>query len=89
MSCFLFAIFFLVLRSSLDEVNARISPAWILVFWVSRRIMMGQPRKPVELADDLRAMIADSVTTEDRRQEAREKLTQLETKGFIYVIDPI
>jgi len=51
--------------------------------------MMGQPRKPVELADDLRAMIADSVTTEDRRQEAREKLTQLETKGFIYVIDPI
>jgi hypothetical protein len=79
-SCACFAILFLILRLSLGETNARISPAWILVFWVSRWIMARKRRAPAQLAHDLRAMIADPATSEDRRQLAREKLAQLEAK---------
>jgi hypothetical protein len=79
-NCACFAILFLILRLSLGETNARISPAWILVFWVSRWIMARKRRAPAQLAHDLRAMITDPATSEDRRQLACEKLAQLEAK---------
>ena len=76
-SCAVFAVTFLVVRSALGEVDARISPAWILVFIVSRAIMMGGKR--ADLIRRLHAMIADENTPDDRRALAREKLRQLET----------
>lgn len=75
-SCAIFAVAFLVIRSALDEANARISLAWILVFLVSRAIMMSGKR--AELVRRLQVMIADPATTGEHRALATEKLSQLE-----------
>jgi hypothetical protein len=86
--CTFLAILFLILRLNLGEANAKISPAWILVFWVCRRIMMGKRRAPAQLARDLRVMIADPATPEDRRQLASEKLSLLEAKSLKHPTRP-
>lgn len=80
LSCLFFAIVFLVLKGILGEVNPRMSPAWVLVFFAQRWIMTHGSKSDEELVTGLCAMIADPATAEDRRQLAREKLARLEAK---------
>lgn len=72
----IFAIGFMVVRVETGG-NEGISPAWLLVFLVSRAIMMRR-RDLNGLASRLREMIADPATTDERRTLASEKLEKLE-----------
>lgn len=64
-SCVTFAILALILKGVAGEPNPRISPAWILVFIVSRWIMIRGDRQPVEgrpLKSDSPRNIGDSAS---------------------------
>lgn len=78
-SCLLFAITSVVVRSALGEQNPRVSLAWFLAFWVSRGIMLHQPkRKREEPADELPKTIADSKALDDQREPAKDTLLKLD-----------
>lgn len=73
-TCFFFAIFFLIVKSSLGG-EERISTAWILVFIVSRSIMVRGSKGRV--VAKLRAMLADPEAQSDSKEWARTQLVQL------------
>ena len=73
-TCIFFAILFLIVKSSLGG-EQRISPAWILVFFVSRAIMMRGSKGRV--VAKLRNMLADPETQSDRKEWARTQLARL------------
>lgn len=73
-TCIFFAILFLIVKSSLGG-EQRISPAWILVFFVSRAIMMRGSKGRV--IAKLRSVLADSETQSDHKEWARAQLARL------------
>lgn len=81
LSCVVFAFGFLLARSAAGETDARISPAWILVFIVSRWIMMRGTKPHLgreEIVFKLREMIADPQTSGEKRSWAENRLQQYE-----------
>ena len=73
-ACIFFAILFLIVKSSLGG-EQRISPAWVLVFFVSRAIMVHGSKGRV--VAKLRTMLADPDTQSDRKEWARTQLARL------------
>lgn len=76
-TCLGLALAFAIVRSSWGD-EERIGLAWLLVFIVSRTIMVRGYGDSV--ADKLRAIISDPVASEDRREWARSQLARLGRK---------
>ena len=77
-SCVIFAFGFMFLRVMAGGEEG-ISPAWMLVFFVSRAIMMKRRSLP-QLAAQLQAIIDDPATSEEQRFLAQGKLEALSAR---------
>lgn len=73
-TCIFFAVLFLIVKSSLGG-EERISPAWVLVFFVSRAIMVQGSKGRV--VAKLRRMLANPETQGDRKEWAKTQLARL------------
>ena len=75
-TCAVLALVALILKEMAGEANPRISPAWILVFIVSRWIMVRGEKilTRQEIIVGLNEMIADPSTSVERRAWAQERL---------------
>lgn len=78
-SCLTLAMFAMVLRENAGEPNARISPAWIMVFLVSRWIMIRPGKQHVSLkttVGELQPRLSRSEITTKLKEMVSDPLTQ-------------